>query len=196
MWHGGAMPYRTAIVALACAFLLAAGARAATPVDPTGTTWQGVAAIKAKASGAGSVADVVDVDLFFGPNAGESVDAGDFLLRADDGQETLEVRGSYAVDAKGQPVLTPDLPDLADELSDLMVHVCEDVLGLPSLICDEIALLDVVVDPAKLKTKVKTSAGSSGDVLQFGTKLPFVLTDGNESVRATVALKGRLAPAP
>ena len=190
------MPYRTSIVALACAFLLAAGARAATPVDPAGTTWQGFAAIKAKVSGAGSVADVVVVEIFFGPNVGESVDAGEFLLRADDGMETLEVRGSYALDAKGQPVLTPDLLELADELSDLMVHVCEDVLGLPSFVCDEIALLDVVVDPAKLKTKVKTSASASGDVLQFGTKLPFVLTDGNEAIRATVALKGRIAPAP
>lgn len=190
------MPNRTPIAALACAFLLAAGARAATPVDPAGTTWQGVAAIKAKVSGAGSLADVVDVELFFGPNVGESVDPGEFLLRADDGMETLEVRGSYAVDAKGQPVLTPDLADLADELSDLIVHVCEDVLNLGSLICDQLALLDVAVDATKLKTKVKTSASASGDALQFGTKLPFVLTDGNDAVRATVALKGRIAPAP
>jgi hypothetical protein len=52
------------------ALFVAPAARAADPVNPSNTAWQGIGPIKAKIPGAGSPAGEVDVDVLFGPNAG------------------------------------------------------------------------------------------------------------------------------
>jgi hypothetical protein len=167
---------------------LAAGpAHAGGLVFPENSSWAGTAVIKAKVPG-DSVAGLVEVDLTFGPNAGLGLGVGEFLMVADDGEETLEVTGDFMLDDKGQPVLFPDTTALETELHDLMVHVCEDVLMLGAE-CDLFDLLDVVVDPTKLKPKAKIKDGADGTVLGFSAKLPFVLTDGNAGVKATVSLK-------
>jgi hypothetical protein len=156
-------------------------------VFPEGTSWSGPALIKAKVPG-DSVTGFVELDVHFGPNGGLGLGVGEFLIVADDGEETFEVTGDFVLDAKGRPVLSPDTTDLATELLDLIVHVCEDVLMLGPQ-CDFIATLDVVVDPARLKTKVKTKSGSDGPVLALGAKLPFLLTDGEDDAKVTVSLK-------
>jgi hypothetical protein len=102
----------------------------------------------------------------------------------------FDVFGTWTTDAKGQPVLALDTVLLADELSTLMVHVCEDVLLLDPSTCAFIGSLDVVVDPTKPKLKVKTSTGNgSGATLQLSGKIPFVLTDGMDEAKITVSLK-------
>jgi hypothetical protein len=166
---------------------LAAGPAQAGLVFPENSSWSGIAVIKAKVPG-DSVAGLVELDLTFGPNAGLGLGVGEFLLVADDGEETLEVTGDFMLDDKGQPVLFPDTAALETELHELMVHVCEDVLMLGAE-CDLLGILDVVADPAKLKLKAKIKDGSDGTVLGLGAKLPFVLTDGNAGVKAAVSLK-------
>lgn len=66
-----------------------------------------------------------------------------------------------------------------------MVYVCEEILELTS--CDVIAMLDVALDPAK--QKVKTKSGDDGAELSLSAKLPFVLTNGDESLKLTVSLE-------
>jgi hypothetical protein len=179
---------RRAFAWIALVIGLAAGqVRAAEPVAPSGTSWSGPAVIKAKVPG-GSVAGVVEVLVLFGPNGGFGLDANEFLIVADDGEETLDLTGTYTVDDKGQPVLALDTTATAAELHALALHVCEDVLGLGAE-CVVIAGLDVVVDPARLKTKVKTKSGAEGAELGLGAKLPFLLTDGDDEVKVTVSLK-------
>jgi hypothetical protein len=172
-----------------CAALLlgfaAGSAHAGDLVFPENTSWSGSAVIKAKVPG-DSVTGLVDLDVHFGPNAGLGLGVGEFLIVADDGEETLEVTGDFMLDEKGQPVLFPDTTALATELHDLVIHVCEDVLGLGAA-CDFIATLDVVMDPTRLKTKAKVSA--DGTELKFGAKLPFLLTDGEDDAKVTVSLK-------
>jgi hypothetical protein len=167
--------------------LAAGSAHAGVVVFPEGSSWSGTAVIKAKVPG-DSVTGLLDLDVHFGPNAGLALGVGEFLIVADDGEETLEVAGDFMLDDKGQPVLFPDTTALATELHDLVIHVCEDVLMLGAQ-CDIIAMLDVVVDPTKLKLKAKTKSGGDGAVLAFAAKLPFVLTDGDEAVKLTVSLK-------
>ena len=40
------------------------------------------------------------------------------------------VSGTYTVDAKGRPVLSPDLDALESETAELLIYVCEEVLDL------------------------------------------------------------------
>jgi hypothetical protein len=178
-----------ACIALAFAVGLAAGpGQTAEPVAPSFTSWSGTAVIKAKLPGE-SVAGEVDLDVHFGPNGGLGLAADEFLIVADDGEETLDVTGTYAVNEKGQPVLTLDTTALATELHALVVHVCEDVLVLGAE-CDILDVLDVVLDPTKLKTKVKTrSDDEDGAELALNAKLPFLLTNGGGSIKLTVSLK-------
>lgn len=68
-----------------------------------------------------------------------------------------------------------------------MVYVCEEILELTS--CDVIAMLDVALDPAKQKVKVKTKSGDDGAELSLSAKLPFVLTNRDESLKLTVSLE-------
>jgi hypothetical protein len=185
MCHSDAMPPARSIAVLVCSLFFASASWA--------TTFEGPALLKTKVRGGGSLAGFVATSLVLGPDAGEGVGVGEFRLRADDGQETLEIVGSYSVDAKGQPVLTPDLIALGLELRELIVHVCEDILQLPGALCDELAALDIAFDPTKVKSRFKSKDGS---VIQFTMSVPFALTDGIDSVRASVSLKGRLAPAP
>lgn len=182
-----AHPIRT-LVWLASALLLASSVRAAEPVNPSTEVWVGPAQIKAKIPGAGSPAGAVDFEILFGPNAGAGLDANEFHLIADDGMEAFDIFGTWTLDAKGQPVLALDNVLLADELSTLMVHICEDILVLDQSTCDLVASLDVVVDAAKTKFKVKTSAGAPS-TLQLAGKIPFVLTDGGNPVKVSLSLK-------
>jgi hypothetical protein len=176
-----------ACIALGLA-VAAAPARAAEPVPPTGTSWSGTAFIKAKLPGE-SVDGLLELTVLFGPNGGFGLDANEFLIVADDGEETLDITGTYAVDEKGQPVLTLDTTALATELHALVVHVCEDILVLGAE-CDILDILGVVLDPAKLKTKVKTrSDDEDGADLALSAKLPFLLTNGGGEIKLTVSLK-------
>ncbi len=182
-------PIRT-LVWLASALLLASSAQAADPVNPSSTIWTGPAQLKAKIPGAGSPAGEADFEILFGPNGGAGLGAEDFHLIADDGMFAFDVFGTWTTDAKGQPVLSFDTVLLADELSDLMVHVCEDVLMLDPADCAFIGTLDVLIDPTKIKFKAKTSAGhGSVPTLQASGKIPFVLTDGMDSAKVTLSLK-------
>lgn len=156
-------------------------------VFPEMSDWSGTAVIKAKVPG-GTVAGDIDLEVHLGPNAGLMLPSGEFLILADDGMETLELTGDFVLDEKGQPILLIDTTDLATELHDLVLHVCEDVLGLGAE-CDLLATLDVEVDPTRLKTKAKIKEGSDGVGLSLGAKLPFLLTDGDESVKVSVSIK-------
>ena len=176
------------VVCLALALLLAPSARAADPVDPSSTVWQGLAQTKAKLPGAGSNSALVDFEILFGPNVGASLDANEFHLIADDGTVAFDVFGTYTTDAKGQPVLAPDTVLLADELKVLMVHVCEEIVGV-GVGCDDILTFDVLIDPSKLKIKVKTKAASPVATLALSGKIPFVLTDGMNEAKVTLSLK-------
>ena len=129
-----------------------------------------------------------DLELLFGPNGGAGLAAGQFHLIADDGTVAFDVVGTFSVDAKGQPVLTPDTVALAAELKVLMQHVCEEIVGLGAG-CDVIATLDVLY-PSPLQFKVKTKAANGAvPTLQLSAKLPFVLTDGGNPVKVTLSLK-------
>jgi hypothetical protein len=171
------MSYRRSFVALVCTLLCASAGWAADPVAPAGTDWVGTGSFKGKLSGAGSTSGPVDIDVHFGPDAGLSLAADEFQISADDGMAIFLVEGTFVVDAKGQPLLTPDPVALETQLKALLIHVCEDILLL----------------------KVKTKAGSGGGgTLGLSAKLPFELTSGMEVVRATFSLKtsppAQLAP--
>lgn len=175
---------------LAAALLVAGTAFAADPVDPAGTTWAGTDVLKFKAAAAGTTPIPVDFALLFGPNGGAGLSAGEFHLTANDGTATFDVTGLYALDDKGQPVLAPDTGALLNELSDLVEHVCADILMVDPGTCAFLGALDVVLD-SRYRTKVKTRMGVGGDPdeLGFSAKLPFVLTDGVDEAKGSVSLK-------
>jgi hypothetical protein len=175
---------------LAAALLVAGAAFAADPVDPAGTTWVGTGVVKLKAAAAGTTSIPVDFTLLFGPNAGAGLSAGEFQLGADDGMESFDVTGLYTLDDKGQPVLAPDTGALLNELSDLVEHVCADILMVDPGTCALLGALDVVLD-SRYRTKVKTRMGRGGDpdALGFSAKLPFVLTNGVDEAKGSVSLK-------
>ena len=167
--------------------LAAAPASAADPVAPSNTAWAGTALVKAKVPGE-SLTGLLELTVLFGPNPGASLEANEFEIVLDDGEETLVLTGTYSVDAKGQPVLALDTTLLAAELKDLMIHICQDVLGLGAA-CDELLALDVALDPERLRTKVKTASGNGDAELVFSAKLPFLLTDGVDALKFTVSIK-------
>jgi hypothetical protein len=183
-------PNRRYALGLAFALLFASAARAAEPVAPASTDWRGDGTFKGKLAGAGSTAGPVEIAVDFGPNGGLGLAAGEFRISVtDEAMETFAFEGTFTVDAKGQPVLTPDPTETALELRDLTVHVCESVLLLGPE-CGFLALLDVAVDPTKLKLKVKTSFGNGdGATLSLAGKLPFVLSNGVDELRATFSVK-------
>jgi len=188
------LPAIARVVPSLAVLFFAAAALAAEPVDPTGTLWVGPGQVKAKIPSAGSTGGPVTLEIDFGPNGGD-LDANEFHLMADDGMEVFDIFGTWTTDAKGQPVLALDTGLLTTELHDLMVHICNDVLNLDPTTCGIIASLDVVTDPSKIKFKLKTSA--RGPVLSVSGKIPFVLTDGTDSVKLSLSLKssGPLSPA-
>jgi hypothetical protein len=176
-----------------CAFLLvwlgAAGARAAEPVSFPGSSWSGTGVIAANVKGAGKVMGEIAFDLDFGPQADPALADDQFLLVLDDGMETLEVTGTWAVDEKGRLLLALDVNALAAELSDLVLHVCADVLGLGSQ-CDLIPLLDVVLDPAKQKLKLKGKSKDGLENLKAKGKFPFAFfLDGEPVGRVSIGFK-------
>jgi len=181
---------RIGIAVLLSALLIAAAAGAADPVDLAGTTWVGTGVVKFKTAVAGTTSIPVEFELLFGPNGGAGLSAGEFQLGADDGMESLDITGLYTLDDKGQPVLAPDTGALVNELSDLVEHVCADILMVDPGTCALLGALDVVLD-SRYRTKVKTHAGRGGDPdeLGFSAKLPFVLTNGVDEAKGSVSLK-------
>lgn len=183
------MPHRHLLVTLVCAFLCASAARAADPVAPASTSWRGTATFKGKLVGGPANPGPVDFAVDFGPNGGLGLGDGEFRITADDGTATFVVDGTFVVGPKGQPVLTPDTVALEDSLEALLLYICTDVLVLGPA-CDELALLDAVVDPGRLQLKAKTNAGNGGGAtLSLAAKLPFVLTDGVDSTRVSFSIK-------
>jgi len=183
------MPYTRTLAGLVCSLLFASAALAADPVAPASTDWRGAATFKGKLVSGGGSPGPVDLAVDFGPNGGLGLGAGEFRITADDGMESFVVEGTFDVDAKGQPVLTPDTVALEDQLEALLLHICEDILMLGTA-CDQVALLDVEVDPAKLQLKAKTNAGNGdGATLALSAKLPFVLTNGVDAVRVSFSIK-------
>lgn len=179
---------RRVAVAITCAFVLSSPVRAGAPLPIQGT-YEGEAQIRAKVPGAGTAGGPVDIQLSFGPTAEPALDAGEFLIVADDSVETLEITGTFVVDEKGQPVLTVDTDLLALDLKTLLIHVCLDVLLVDPADCAEIEDLDVLVDVARMKLKAKASQ-KNGETLAFSAKIPFVLTDGMlTGATITVSLK-------
>lgn len=166
--------------------LVASAASFADPVAPASTDWAGAGVFKGKLANEGSTSGPVDIDVDFGPNGGLGLAAGEFRITADDGMEAFTVEGTFTVDAKGQPVLTPDLVALENSMKTLMIHVCEDILLLGPM-CAGIAGLDVVFDPAKIKLKVKTSSDPAE--LALSGKIPFALSNGMEQAKVAVSLK-------
>jgi len=178
-----------ALGALALVSLFAAPALAADPIPLPGTSWSGSAVIGAKISGAGKVGGPVTFDLDFGPQADPLLAEGEFLLVLDDGMEDLNIGGSYTVDAKGRPVLSPDTSALAVELEGLMMHICVDVLGL-SAECTVLETLDLSFDPSKLKIKLKAKERDGVETLLGAGRFPFVLLDGIDAVeRVSIVFK-------
>ena len=183
------MPYTRPIAALVYALFFASAALAADPVAPATTSWRGTATFKGKLVGGGGSPGPVDLAVDFGPNGGFGLGAGEFRITADDGMETFAVEGTFAVDAKGQPVLTPDTLALEDQLEVLLLHICQDILMLGTQ-CDLVALFEVEVDPAKVQLKAKTNAGNGdGATLALAAKLPFVLMNGTDAVRVSFSMK-------
>jgi hypothetical protein len=174
--------------ALALAFALAAsGAHAADPVDFPGSSWSGGGLISAKVGG--KISGSVTFDLDFGPQADPALAADEFLLVLDDGMETFEVSGNYAIDSKGGVALTLDASALETGLADLIYHVCVDVLELGAE-CDFLLTLDVVIDLAKQKIKLKAKAKDGVEVLAAAGKLPFAMLAGAEQVvKVTIGFK-------
>jgi hypothetical protein len=179
-------------VALLCALLVGSAAGAAEPVPLPGAIFAGEAVIKAKVPDAGTLSGPVEITLSFGPTVTPALDAGEFLIVVDDTEETLELTGTYTVDAKGQPVLTLALPNLGDELRALMIHVCEDILLIDPAECAEIADLDADIGAYKLKAK---TSQTDGGVISFSGKIPFVLTDGMTESKISLSFKTS-PPAP
>jgi hypothetical protein len=181
---------RINIAVLLSTLLFAAAAGAADPVDPAGTTWVGAGVVKFKSPGAGTTSIPIEFELLFGPNGGAGLSAGEFQLGADDGMESFDVTGLYTLDDKGQPVLAPDTGALLNELSDLVEHVCADILMVDPGTCAFLGALEVVLD-SRYHTKVKTRAGRGGELaeLAFSAKLPFVLINGVDEAKGSVSLK-------
>lgn len=189
----------TVIGGLAVALLSAGAALAADPVPPSGTTWVGTARLGEKLPHAGNHAGPVDFRIDFGPNAGLVLGPTEFHASLNDGVVDFTLSGTYAVDAKGQPVLTPDLDLLADDLHALLVHVCEDILLIDPGECATIGTLDVLTDVPHLVLEVKTAAGRHGDpaTLRFTGKIPFALDNGTDTPpKFTVTLKTSPAAVP
>ena len=183
------MPYTRTLAGLVCTLFFASAALAADPVAPAGTNWRGAAVFKGKLVGGGGSPGPVDLAVDFGPNGGLGLGAGEFRITADDGMETFVVEGTFAVDAKGQPVLTPDTVALEEQLEVLLLHICQDILMLGST-CDQVALFEVAADPAKVQLKAKTNAGNGdGATLALAAKLPFVLNNGADDVRVSFSMK-------
>lgn len=170
-----------ALGALAFVSLFATGASAADPVSFPGSSWSGTGIISIKVPGAGKLAGEVSFDLDFGPQADPALADDEFLLVLDDGMETLDVHGSYAVDEKGRLALLLDVASLGAELEALTLHVCQDVLMLGSQ-CDVIALLDLVFDPTRQKLKIQGRSKDGVDSLKASGKFPFALSEGDEAV--------------
>jgi len=145
--------------------------------------------LKAALPGTHGGTDPVDVLVDFGPNAGAGLGANEFLIGADDGVFDFEFRGTFTVDAKGQPQLTVNPLALAGPLQALMTHICKDVLQLGSS-CDAILSDSVLIDGTKLALPARTKAGkTSGGSLALSAKLPFELSDSTQVSKIVVTLK-------
>lgn len=183
-----------ALAGLALALALATPARAADPVSFPATSWSGLAIASVKVPGGGKVAVPVLAEVHFGPLGSPSLGATDFLIVLDDGFETFEVEGTYIIDAKGRPVLTADLGALETQMMSLLVHVCEDVLGL-TVECDILDGADLAFDGTKVKLKVKGKAKLGVELVQAGAKIPFLLLAQGEAFKIALSFKsGPLAP--
>jgi len=183
-----------ALLRASCAFVLvwlaaAAGARAADPVSFPGSSWSGTGVIAANIKDAGKVVGEIAFDLDFGPQADPALAADQFLLVLDDGMESLDVTGTWAVDEKGRLVLALDVNALAAELSAVTLHVCVDVLGLGPE-CDLIPLLDVILDPTKQKLKLKGKSKDGLESLKAKGKFPFAFFwEGEPVARVSIGFK-------
>lgn len=181
-----------ALAAFAFAFsafaLAASPARAGDPVMFPATSWSGLALLSVQVPSVGKEQGVVQADLHFGPLGSPSLGANEFLIVFDDGFETFEIEGTYALDAKGTPVLTADLGALETQTLDLLVHVCEDVLGL-GVECDILAGADLVFDPSKVKFKVKGKAKSGVEVVQAAGKIPFLVLALGDALKVSLSFR-------
>jgi hypothetical protein len=176
-----------ALASLAFA-LTASPARAGDPVIFPATSWAGQALVSVQIPSVGKVPGVLEAELYFGPLGSPSLGVNEFLLVFDDGVETFEIEGSYALDAKGTPVLTADLGALETQTIDLLIHVCEDVLLLGSD-CDLLDAADLVFDPSKVKFKVKGKSKGGFAAAQAAGKIPFLLTAPGESFKVSLSFK-------
>lgn len=169
------MPRRPLHLILALALVcLGAGARAAEPVLLPGSSWSGSALLKAKLSARGAGSDslqgAVAFELHFGPLGAPALTSNEFLLVLDDGFTALELPGTFVLDAKGRPLLTPDEAGFEDGLTDLIVDLCADVVDDPDL-CDVFSLLELAIGKNELRVKARSRKGI--ETLQGRGKIEF-----------------------
>ena len=174
------------LVVLALILVVAPGASAKkTPVDVSGSTFDGSGNAKAKIQKYGSEKGAMTHDLRFGAQAGLA--ANEFRLTLDDGVEEIVIPGTWTTDTKGRPVLTPNAAALESALTDLFwSYAGGEISGVS---------IDIDVTKLKLKPKPKYKKKTGETTLKLSLKIVFVVTASamgqSETVKTSIAYKGK-----
>jgi hypothetical protein len=138
---------------------------AKTPPPVAGTTWTGTGTLKAAIQKGGKEKGPADFRIDFGPQGGLA--ANEFILILDDKVDLLMFPGTYTLDRKGRPVLTPDAGPTETTLTDLFWKYAGG--SLPGVTID----LDVTKVVVKAKPR---SSNKLGETLKLQTKFTFFVT--------------------
>ncbi len=151
------------------------------PVDLSGSVWHLTAKVQQKLQKVGGMKNVTQAWLYFGPDAGEMLDADEFAIFGEEGP------GLYGVwsdpDAKGKPVLDFDPQDIQDMLVDNVTEALEEQYM-------NVSNVQVQLTRVKAKCKCKSGKGAS-----FSLKVNYVGSahvDGEDvEGKGSFAVKGK-----
>ena len=181
MLHGRCT--RAARLAVLTLIILGFGPGAAWAQGVVGTSWAVPGELAVKIQRAGKFKDPAPFNVLdFGPQG--VLAANEFMLTLDDGSDPIAIAGTYTLNRKGKPLLSPDGSSLASELEDLL----EDAGGLLAG--------DISVVCPKLKAKAKVSTKKGLQTMKVWLKAKCVATSASMGVSVKVRLQLKKARGP
>jgi hypothetical protein len=148
-----------------------------------GTSWAVPGELAGKVQRAGKFKDPAPFNvLAFGPQG--LLAANEFMLTLDDGSDPIAIAGTYTLNRKGKPLLTPDASSLASEVEELLEQDPDIPPGDLSVVC------------AKLKTKARVSTRKGLQTMKVWLKARCVATSTSMGVAVKLSLRLRKAQGP
>jgi hypothetical protein len=176
------------LAALLLATSVAPSAQAGDPIPLAASVWRGTAQGGAKGVPGAPPPRTLTFTLAFGPLADPPLSGSQFRLLLTDGGAELPIAGTYSIDARGRPLLAPDLAALGAALSTAIGESCgalDDPTG-----CSLVGALEATAGTPKLK--LKASAKDGVETLATSGKFSFDLAEpgGDPVARLSLSFKG------